>query len=141
MKDAKGDGGMTENRKKISKQIMMIPLLLAIILTLGCTEEDGQIHEGYDKIERIEGKPLSCVSACGIGISGEWTEIAVVIQTTDGERKICVGDRWLECNEIVILAARIEAEINDNDDESITLIGGYVGETFKFYDVMESGNK
>lgn len=125
----------------MDKKILTL-FIFAVFMFSGCLESVAELEQG--NIQEIHGIPISIETA----YAENWDAIALIIKIDQtNEHTICQNTQssakygnaiWLGKN-VLRAAAIIKSEINDNDNESITLIGEYINGIFYFTSVTANG--
>lgn len=125
----------------MDKKILTL-FIFAVFMFSGCLESVSEIEQG--NLQEIHGLPISIETAYTENLDA--IVLIIKIDRTD-EYTICQntqsGDKngntiWLS-NNVLRAAVIIRSEINDNDNESIILIGEYKDGIFYFTSVTANG--
>ena len=113
--------------------------IAALVLAVGCAQEPGMTKTEDKGLESLSGKPIS-VSIAGGNHNAKG--LSLVLQKEDGKYQLChtVGVQFY-LSDMVDMAALIQSEIADGDNDSVKLNGKYKDGIFKIYSAEANGMK
>lgn len=125
---------MKRLKEKLGIGAIVLTLASPGIAALGFTA-CSPVAKQEQKIETLWGKPISVQVIGGHG----YGYLSTVVENEKGEYVLCrTGHNW-SMPKLSDLAALIDSEIKDGDDEFITIKGKYNGDMFRMESVSANG--